>query len=504
MKKFYLFVFASIVMLFSACHDKIWDAIDDLDARVAKLEELCREMNTNISSLQTIVSALQENDFITGIVPIEKDGEVVGYTIMFGKHDPITIYNGEDGKDGYAPILGVAKDADGVYYWTIDGNWLLDAEGNKICVTGNDGKDGQPGENGITPKLKIENNYWYISYDNGVTWTELGKAIGEKGEDGQPGVNGDSMFLNVTYDEKYVYFTLTNGTTLVVPRVDASDDFDQTVIDNLVNSLELDKDTIYLIVGDVDTIVATTAPFPTSKVTWTSNDSTIAKVENGIVSAISVGNAIISAKAGTLEKECCVYTIKAKEYVDLGLSVKWATCNVGANLPEEYGVYFAWGETKPKTIYDWSTYTYANGASTFFTKYCSQSKYGKDGFTDDKTVLDPEDDAATANWGGAWRMPTYEEMIELKEQCIWTWITQNGVVGYNIEGKNGNSIFLPASGYMANSSLSNVGKQGDYCSSSLYIDNPQSAYSIFFDSTPTNMGFARIRAIGHSVRPVCP
>ena len=256
-------------MLFSACHDKIWDAIDDLDARVAKLEELCKEMNTNISSLQTIVSVIQENDYITGILPIEKGGETIGYTITFGKHDPITIYNGEDGKDGtngsngqggYTPILGVAKDTDGIYYWTLNGEWLLDAEGNKVRVTGEDGKngadgkdgqdgidgengengvDGQPGKDGangkdgITPKLKIENGYWYVSYDNEVTWIELGKAVGENGEDGkngqdgkpgtdgQPGrdgVDGDSMFTNVTYDENNVYFTLTNGTILIVPR----------------------------------------------------------------------------------------------------------------------------------------------------------------------------------------------------------------------------------------------------------------------------------------------
>ena len=115
MKKIKFFVLLVVVMLFTACHDKLWDSIEDLDSRVTKLEELCKEMNTNISSLQTIVEVIQENDFITGIVPIEKGGEVIGYTIMFGKHEPITIYNGEDGKDGQngsatAPIIGVAKD----------------------------------------------------------------------------------------------------------------------------------------------------------------------------------------------------------------------------------------------------------------------------------------------------------------------------------------------------------------------------------------------------------
>ena len=254
MKKIKFFMLSVVVMLFTACHDKLWDSIEDLDSRVTKLEELCKEMNTNISALQTIVEVIQENDFITGIVPIEKGGEVIGYTITFGKHEPITIYNGEDGKDGangtngvdgkdgYTPILGVEKDTDGVYYWTLDGEWLLDDEGNKIRVTGRngkdgvdgeDGKDGADGKDGITPQLKIEEGYWYISYDNGATWAELGKAVGENGkdgvdgedgkdgQDGKPGAdgkNGDSMFTSVTYDENNVYFTLTDGSVLIVPR----------------------------------------------------------------------------------------------------------------------------------------------------------------------------------------------------------------------------------------------------------------------------------------------
>ena len=244
MKKIKFFVLLVVVMLFTACHDKLWDSIEDLDSRVTKLEELCKEMNTNISALQTIVSVIQENDFITGIVPIEKGGEVIGYTIMFGKHEPITIYNGEDGKDGqngidgYTPILGVAKDVDGVYYWTLNGEWLLDDEGNKLPVSGKNGNDGENGEgsdgesgtagkDGVTPQLKIENGYWYVSYDNGAIWTELGKAVGEdgekgdkgdKGDAGEKGDKGDSMFTSVTYDENNVYFTLTDGSVLIVPR----------------------------------------------------------------------------------------------------------------------------------------------------------------------------------------------------------------------------------------------------------------------------------------------
>ena len=226
MKKLYLLLLSVTLCVFSACHNDIWDAIDGLDSRVTKLEELCKEMNTNITSLQTIVDVLQANDYITGIVEIKKDGEVIGYTITFGKHDPITIYHGQDGKDGAdgkdgqdssanAPVIGVAQDTDGVYYWTLNSEWLLDDNGKKLPVSG---KDGQNGANGTMPQLKIEEGYWYVSYDNGVTWTQLGKATGEDGEKGDKGDTGDSMFQSVTQDENYVYFTLADGTMIKIAK----------------------------------------------------------------------------------------------------------------------------------------------------------------------------------------------------------------------------------------------------------------------------------------------
>jgi hypothetical protein len=189
------------------------------------------------------------------------------------------------------------------------------------------------------------------------------------------------------------------------------------------------------------------------------------------------------------------------EYVDLGLSVKWATCNVGATTPEEYGDYFAWGEVEPKTTYDWSTYKYGTNYDQL-TKYCSNSSYGKDGFVDNKTVLDPEDDAATANWGGAWRMPTKAEQDELRNNCTWIWTTQNGVNGYKVTGPNGNSIFLPAAGCMHGGTLYNAGSLGFYWSSSLLTVSPSSAYSVSFDSVDVDWN-GYFRYFGFTVRPVC-
>ena len=247
MKK--LFTLFAVIALLAGCSDDYDDSaltgrVDDLENRIEKLEEFCKQMNTNISSLQTIVTALQNNDYITEVIPVMQDGKEIGYTITFDKSNPITIYHGENGQDGkpgndgHMPVIGVRQDTDGIYYWTLNGEWLTDDEGNKIKAQGADGQDGKPGEDGkpgtsgedgapgqdgkpgkdgITPKLKIENGYWYVSYDNEQTWKQLGKATGEDGEDGKPG-EGDSIFQSVTQDEYNVYFTLTSGEKITLPK----------------------------------------------------------------------------------------------------------------------------------------------------------------------------------------------------------------------------------------------------------------------------------------------
>ena len=188
-------------------------------------------------------------------------------------------------------------------------------------------------------------------------------------------------------------------------------------------------------------------------------------------------------------------------YVDLGLpsGTKWATCNVGATAPEEYGNYYAWGETEPKTTYDWSTYKWCNGDYDTQTKYCTDSSYGT---VDNKTVLELADDAARANWGGAWRMPTDAEWTELRENCTWTWITKNGVNGYEVKSKiNGNSIFLPAAGWRGYDDLNWTGNYGYYWSSSLNSDYPWGAWGVYFGSDFVG-GYGDRRCYGQSVRPV--
>ncbi len=193
-------------------------------------------------------------------------------------------------------------------------------------------------------------------------------------------------------------------------------------------------------------------------------------------------------------------------YVNLGLSVKWATCNVGADMPEEYGGYFAWGEVEPKKTYGWSTYKYGSDADQL-TKYCNDSNYGKDGFVDNKIVLDLEDDVAAVNWGGSWRMPTKAEEDELRDNCTWIWTTENGVNGYivtsNVEGYTDCSIFLPAAGCMYEDTLYHAGVGGYYWSSSLYTNNSDLDYYLYFNSDYEEWNY-NFRFRGHSVRPVCP
>jgi hypothetical protein len=190
------------------------------------------------------------------------------------------------------------------------------------------------------------------------------------------------------------------------------------------------------------------------------------------------------------------------EYVDLGLSVKWATCNVGAAKPEDYGDYFAWGETELKSTYYWSTYKWCYGSYNTQTKYCTSSEYGS---IDNRRTLDLSDDAARVNWGGSWRMPTKAEQEELRENCSWTWVCQNGVYGYRVtskkQGYTNKSIFLPAAGYRRNSLLNSAGDFGNYWSSSLDTDSPDCAYYLFFGSSGKGQTSNK-RYDGCSVRPV--
>ena len=193
------------------------------------------------------------------------------------------------------------------------------------------------------------------------------------------------------------------------------------------------------------------------------------------------------------------------EWINLGLSVRWATMNVGAAAPNERGKYYAWGETEPKSEYTWETYTLCNGTDNTLTKYCLNSSLGFNSYTDTDTILLLADDAAHVAWGGKWRMPTRLEMVELMTKCSWEWTTQNGKEGVKVSG-NGQSIFLPATGRKDGTSWNNGTTLVNYWSSTL-VESSRHGYGLIISNNEGTVnwmnGIAYQRYYGAPVRAVC-
>ena len=284
-----------------------------------------------------------------------------------------------------------------------------------------------------------------------------------------------------------------------------------------VASVSLEPSTLELKVGESYTLSVTISPSNATEKTirLSSSDESVAVVDaNGLVYAAGTGTATITAYGSSGVSAECTVTVGVEavplsvpddvEAVDLGLpsGLKWATCNVGASKPEQYGAYFAWGETEPKSNYSWSTYKYelGTGYQGPFSKYVTNSSYGT---VDNNTVLDPEDDAAHVNWCGTWRMPTLVEWQELFDNCTWTSTSENGVNGRKVTGPNGNSIFLPAAGSRSSTNLNDAGSYGYYWSSSLNTDYSDRACLVGFSSDNFKWGYSYDdRYYGFSVRPV--
>jgi hypothetical protein len=277
-----------------------------------------------------------------------------------------------------------------------------------------------------------------------------------------------------------------------------------------VTSVTLSPQSLELMAGETKELTAIVLPENASNknVRWHSSSPTVARVsEDGLVTAILAGTATITVTTveGGFTAQCAVTVSKITQgeenrhaWVDLGLSVKWATCNVGASSPSSYGDYYAWGETTPKNEYSWETYKWCNGTEESLTKY---NDTNANGTVDNKTKLDLADDAARQNWGGKWRMPTKAELDELFTKCTCTWTTQNGKNGYLVTSKtNGNSIFMPAAGYLENkNTYTGVGL---YWASIRYLlNNSPYAYCLAFDDEKIDW-FGGKRFIGQSIRPV--
>ena len=206
MKRVFAYLFV-VVVLVSSCHRAIWDKLNDHEARIAKLEALCSQINTTIGSLQAIVEVINARDYVKDVVPVMDSGNTIGYTITFNNHNPVTIYNGKNGEDAHTPLIGIKKDDDGAWYWTLDGQWILDGSGDKVRADGN-----------VIPRMKIEEDAWWVSYDNGTTWTRLGPAVGTPGTPGAPGKDGDTLFREVRQDEHTVYLVLADGEEITLSK----------------------------------------------------------------------------------------------------------------------------------------------------------------------------------------------------------------------------------------------------------------------------------------------
>lgn len=326
--------------------------------------------------------------------------------------------------------------------------------------------------------------------DKTLTWVSSNKTVAEVTDGIVVGVDVGSTEIVVKHGD------LTDKCTVMVKEAEVP-----------VTGVTLDITSLTMTEGDTQVLTATISPDNASdkSVTWSSSNAEVATVSSsGVVAAIKAGSATITVTTTDGGKTAtCVVTANASsgQYaVDLGLpsGLKWGSCNIGALKPEEYGEYYAWGETNTKSNYYWSTYKWSNGSSTTFVKYNMDSYYGT---VDNKTVLDLEDDVAHVKLGGKWRMPTDGEWTELREKCTWAWMTQNGVYGRKVTGPNGNSFFLPAAGSRYDASLYDEGSYGGYWSSSLSTDGPHHAFIVEFDSEGVYMT-SWSRCDGFSVRPV--
>ena len=270
--------------------------------------------------------------------------------------------------------------------------------------------------------------------------------------------------------------------------------------------IKLDKTTLKITMGKKETLKATISPSDASEinVNWASDNTSATVDSKGEITAVKPGKAIITVTTvvGSFKAQCEVTVLPiAPELVDMGLSVKWGSFNLGATKPEEYGSYYSWGETDPKQVYTWSTYKWSKaGSSSEFTKYISTSSPSST-----YTHLEKADDAAYVALGGKWRMPTAKEFDELKTNCTWTKKSINGVAGYEAKSKkNGKTLFFPFAGMMVEDKLVSSKVDGNFWSSSLINGGSYSSQAVYLQvfSSETISTSGNSRCWGYSIRPV--
>lgn len=493
-------------------NSEIKSELSDIRDRLTALEE---KAGGDVSGLWEIVNALSNSVTINSVSETDD-----GWVLRFSDGRVATL-----GKAGAAgtPALGAKQDTDGVYYWTLDGQWLLGEDGKKLPVTGSDGAPG------VAPQLKIDEGLWYLSTDGGNTWTMLGKATGE---------DGDAFFKEVTWDDESVYVTMADGSSFELPRgfgLVASIAVIPDYIDGTVKAgtgpftirfkvapesaaesilrLSIDCFTlsaVYMLTKGAEAGELTSLPIHEME------------AADGILTIVTDGYGLAGEFAGGTLGVCASLFISdgaslsvntgyfplrpsneylGHKYVDLGLESgnKFANANFGAAGPEDTGVYIAWGEREAKEDYSWNSYLWCNGTESTITKYNDTdglASFGDNAYTDD---------VVRQEWGGEWRTPTREDWEELMDgsKFKWVWTSRNGKSGYEVTSRNddyaGQSLFLPATGALTGAELQD--KNAGYYWSSTRSTSPSSACGLYVSSDKFYLG-DMFRSSGFAIRPV--
>ncbi|MDO4526227.1 MAG: PL29 family lyase N-terminal domain-containing protein [Bacteroidales bacterium] len=455
--------------IFSGCEER--DDISDrnrlyrLENRFTELEELCNIINKNSANIKKLLQEQAKRVNISNVYKMQD-----GYVISFTDGEFVELHHGNDGKDGkdgiltdstgtsFVPVIGVKIAEDGLHYWTLNGEWLLDENGKMVLAEGKKGDKGDQGEQGeqgegggIVPLMKIENGYWMVSYDQGKTWEIIGQATGKDGKDGKDGICPQLKIENGVWHISY-----DNGVTW----------------EAIGSAVGQDGKTPSLKIEDGKLMISWD-----QGVTWE-------MVEGGDV----FGEL---SKPGTGVAE-------GHKWINLGLPSGnlWASCNVGANSPSEWGKYYAWGDTITKSEYS-STNCMTFGKTV--------EQLALQGYTNRGGVLNPTYDVAQHYWGGYWKIPTREDFQELINECSWTWTNVGGVEGYEIKSKqegNTNSIFLPAAGSKDQYDIRNQGTTGWYWASVAFSSNDYLSWNLTFNKDEGIQTTPLSRRSGFTIRAI--
>ena len=520
---FRIWLLIASLCLFCSCSDELVHMMDVVDSDgEGRIIVTCKPFEF-VDETRTVLSVSKSNDEITfewkendtiGVFPVSPISNTQAKQVIRSLNDSLNLHGAEFAGGGW--MLDSANSY--VAYYPYNGSLWADTEYD--CVPVVMPSQTQKGNNTLD-HIDRNNDYMYAVatlQENGSLSFDFNHAVSIlKLELDMPVGDSWKSVTLVNTDNDSVF--ITEGTLNSATGVVTSTCMTPTVtidLDSVISTLPNSLVTLYMTV------------FPT----MSKETTIIAERANGMKYVATVDScAFVAGKAHRLMAKMYAVptgngTENGYEYIDLGLpsGLKWATMNVGANMPEECGRFYAWGETKSfleedttnivnynnymnttyvKSYYYWNTYKWYSGLQNVMTKYCIDPNFGS---PDNKIVLEPEDDAAVQNWGGKWRMPTQYEFLELHDKCSWVWTdsyNETGVKGYVVTGPNNNSIFLPVTGYRSNYQYYSADTYGCYWTSSLGQRDGGCAWCFDFNSEKCDYGSSHSRCNGRNVRAVC-